>query len=157
MPSNIKLIQRVAEGFVQAAGPVYLNTGFCNIEISKTKWLIEEMEDGSPYPKFRAFGERVPTVTYTMKNMSSIPSKVADSLFSQYNVRQKARLTDVPGAELRKRIIDGHEAIIKEYPIELKDRLQSGDITQSFYEDTLDDFNRIVPLVRKALVWKRGK
>lgn len=136
--------------------PIYYNGRYADITVTKTKWIVQEMADGSQIPGTRGFGEKLPLVSYEMKNMESLPFELAWSAFGPRGIISAGRVqADAPGPQVREAIIKGHEATIKGVIEGLQESVKEGSWEA---QDKLDDFQRhIVPEVRKKLVWKQAK
>lgn len=138
--------------------PIYYSGRYTDTTVTKTKWVVQEMADGSPIPGTRNFGESLPLVSYEM-NMASLPFDIT-SFHPAAVIRAGHVQADAPGPQFRAAIVQGHEAIISDYIAYFKD--DHGHAAQDMHpeerQDKLDDFQRrIVPEVRKKLVWKKAK
>jgi hypothetical protein len=142
-----------------ASYPIYYNAKYTNVIVTKTKWIVQEMADGSPIPGTRDFGDVLPMVSYEMKNMASLPFEVASAIFHPRQIILAGRLkADYPGPKIREAILRGYEETIDNYTAYLKEDHghAAQDMSPMQRQEKLADFqHRIVPEVRKRLGWKK--
>jgi hypothetical protein len=130
-------ILRIAAGWINA-----INGKHFTLRWDKAKWQAEEMADGSAIPGMVSITEGSGAVAYQMPILDKlIKTKMGGSYSLDANtVRMFAKLhTNDSGPEVRKKIIDAHDAIFKE--------MVEG--------DTTGRFQALLPELRKKLVWKK--
>jgi len=106
----------------------------------------------------RNFGEGLSMVAFEMKNLESLPFEITSALFGPRAVMREGHVkADAPGPQIREAILRGYEAISKDY-IETLKNPHNEDWSPEEREQKLQDFeHRVLPEVRRKLVWKKAR
>lgn len=143
------LANRVAERFHKEAArwDNAMNGTFISVHWNKRAWQIEESD--TPISGTRNFGEASNLDTYEMPTLEADVSKAMgpSTNVGPSTIRQYAKIhADDKGPVAREKLVKGYEAV---FSVILDSYKQDGDT------ERLGRFEKLLPTLRKKLVWKK--